>query len=161
MWNTKKPPSHSSSKTNPSPRNIVRLFLQFDCLMHFGSEILSTTLQAIGDVAASGGSCGWGSVCSTAGRPVLRKVRCPRLEKRCLRRQIKRVATVLPEIKFPQLREQWIVRVKADRRRPNRRAAPPPRGQRSRAAHVRLRFQPGLQSFASFYPDPAAIALDS
>jgi hypothetical protein len=29
-WNTKKPPSHSSSKTNPRIRNIVRPFLPID-----------------------------------------------------------------------------------------------------------------------------------
>ena len=29
-WNTKNPPSHSRSKTNPRTKNIVRLFLTFD-----------------------------------------------------------------------------------------------------------------------------------
>ena len=29
-WNTKNPPSHSRSKTNPRTRNILRLFLTFD-----------------------------------------------------------------------------------------------------------------------------------
>jgi hypothetical protein len=29
-WNTKKPPSHSRSKTNPRPRNIVSLLIPID-----------------------------------------------------------------------------------------------------------------------------------
>jgi hypothetical protein len=53
-WNTKNPPSHSRSKTNPRTRNIVRLFLTFD-VDALGSEIRSTRLLVTGDVTTASG----------------------------------------------------------------------------------------------------------
>jgi hypothetical protein len=161
MWNTKKPPSHSSSKTNPSPRNIVCLFLPFDCLMHFGSEIRSTTRRPSGAwphrVAPAVGEM---SVLPPAG-PYFEELGARSLRNVAFVGKLSALLRCCRRSNFRNFREQWIVQVKADRRRPSRRAAPPPRAQTSRVAHVRVRFQPGLQSFGSFYPDPAAIAHDS
>jgi hypothetical protein len=86
-WNTKKPPSHSRSKTNPRTRNIVILLTTYRCLMHFVPETRLTTCRPTGKwpqyrVLLRGGGLNYRR------RPVLRKVRCPRKTKRCLGVQI-------------------------------------------------------------------------
>jgi hypothetical protein len=51
--------------------------------MHSGLSPIDY-LQANGDVTSSGVPAVWGRLGTTAGRPVLRKVRCAQVRKRCL-----------------------------------------------------------------------------
>ena len=54
-WNTKNPPSHSRSKTNPRTRNIVRLFLTFDVCRTSGLRSDRLACWPNGDVTTASG----------------------------------------------------------------------------------------------------------